>query len=275
MNSVNTALPDKATVEYSFSKAAVLYDTYADHHRIIAERLMDYVPLDEATGSILEVGCGTGILTEKLLDRFPASIVTALDISPEMVERCRSKLYHSGRLSFLVTDIEDYYRSEKMYDLVVSSCSLQWIHDRERFIEGICDMLPIGGKCLMAIPVMGMLHELVESCIRGAHKVMRQLDLDTGEEWRTRFVNSGMDILSSSVESVSCVYDHPLDVLKAVRGIGAGIDQGPEFLKPGDMRKMTEYYSRHFEVNCFGKVSSTYRILYIHARRMQSCVEYS
>ncbi|MCD4701355.1 MAG: hypothetical protein K8S24_05800, partial [Candidatus Aegiribacteria sp.] len=118
------------------------------------------------------------------------------------------------------------------------------------------------------IPVKGMLHELVESCAFGARSVMRQLDLDTGEEWITRFENSGFDILSGSVESVSCTYDHPIEVLKAIRGIGAGIDQSPAFLKPGDMRKMTEYYRRHFQVDSFGKVSSTYRILYILGRRV-------
>ncbi|MCK5116191.1 MAG: methyltransferase domain-containing protein [Candidatus Aegiribacteria sp.] len=265
---MSTALPDKAIVEYSFSKAATLYDRYADHHRIIAERLMDFILPEISAGSILEIGCGTGILTERLLDRFPASHVTALDISPNMVERCRSKLNHPGRLSYLVTDAEEYCRSGNSYNLVVSSCSLQWIHDRERFIKNICAMLPVGGRCLVAIPVMGMLYELVESCIRGARTMMRQLDLNSGEEWKARFKNSEMDILSSSVESVSCIYDHPLEVLKAIRGIGAGIDQGPVSLKPGDMKKMTKYYSRHFEVDDFGKVSSTYRILYLLGRKM-------
>jgi malonyl-CoA O-methyltransferase len=268
MNSVNTALPDKAAVDYSFGKAAVLYDRYADHHRIIANRLMDFVHTDTATGSILEIGCGTGILTEKLLDRFPASDVTALDISSGMVDRCRLKLNFSERLSFLVTDAEEYCLRGDRYDLVVSSCSLQWIHDRRGFVKSISAMLESGGRCLMAIPVKGMLHELVESCTHGAHRLMRQLDLNTGEEWKARFENSGMDIMSSSIESVSCVYDHPIEVLKAIRGIGAGIDQSPAFLKPGDMRKMVEYYSRHFEVDSFGKVSSTYRILYLFGRKM-------
>ena len=268
MNSVNTALPDKAAVEYSFGKAAILYDRYADHHRIIADRLMDFIHPDAKVDSILEIGCGTGILTEKLLDRFPASYVTALDISPGMIDRCRSKLNLSKRLSFLVTDAEEYCRIGKMYDLIVSSCSLQWIHDRRGFVERISAMLPAGSGCLMAIPVRGMLHELVESCIHGAHRLMRQLDLNTGEEWKARFESSGMDIMSSSVESVSCVYDHPIEVLKAIRGIGAGIDQDPAFLKPADMRKMTDYYSRHFKVDNCGKVSSTYRILYLLGKRM-------
>ena len=268
MNSVNTALPDKAAVEYSFGKAAILYDRYADHHRIIAERLLDFVRPYATAGEILEIGCGTGILTEKLLDHFPCSNITALDISRDMVDCCRSKLNFSGRLSFLVADAEEYCRRENSCDLIVSGCSLQWFHDRRRFVDSVYAMLKTGSRCLMAIPVKGMLHELVESCACGARSVMRQLYLDTGEEWITRFESSGMDILSSSIESVSCAYDHPIEVLKAIRGIGAGIDQSPAFLKPGDMKRMTEYYRRHFKVDSFGKVSSTYRILYILGRKV-------
>jgi len=268
MNSLNTALPGKEAVEYSFGKAAGLYDRYARHHRIIAKRLMDFVHPDTAAGSILEIGCGTGLLTEKLLDRFPSSYVTALDISPRMVDQCYTKLKNSGRMSFLVADAEEYCRTGRGYDIVASSCSLQWIHDRRGLTQSIYAMLEVGGMCLMAIPVTGMLHELVESCIRGARSVMRQLDLDTEEEWISRFENSGFDILSGSVESVSCVYDHPIEVLKAIRGIGAGIDQSSAFLKPGSMRRMTEYYSRHFKVDDSRRVSSTYRVLYLLGIRM-------
>ncbi len=268
MNSLNTALPDKAAIECNFSEAAIRYDRYADHHRIIAERLMGLVRRDIVTGSILEIGCGTGILTEKLLARFPDSDVTAMDISQDMVDRCKSKLSLSSRISFLVADAEEYCIGGNRYDLVVSSCSLQWFHDRRRFVDRIYAMLPAGGSCLMAIPVRGMLHELVESCVYGACRVMRQLDMDTGEEWKTHFEKSGMDIVASSIESVSCVYDHPIEVLKAIRGIGAGIDQSQDFLKPGDMKKMTDYYRTHFRVDCLGKVSSTYRILYILGRKV-------
>lgn len=267
MNSVITVSPDKSVIRSGFSKAAVLYDRYADHHRIIARRLIDLAPPDAAAESILEIGCGTGILTEKLLERFPDSFVTALDISPDMVNRCSSKFHHSRRISFLVTDAEKYCGNGNRYELVVSSCSLQWIHDRRRFTERIYAMLPDGGSCLMAIPVRGMLRELEESCFFGAGKVMRQLDLDTEEEWINRFENRGMNIRLSSAENVACAYSHPIEVLKSIRGIGASIEQTSSLLKPGDMKKMMEYYRKHFQIDSCGKVSSTYRILYILARK--------
>jgi SAM-dependent methyltransferase len=166
-----------------------------------------------------------------------------------------------------VADAEKYCGNGDRYDLVVSSCSLQWFHDRRRFTDSIYAMLPDGGSCLMAIPVRGMLRELEESCFFGARKVMRQLDLDTEEEWTNRFENSGMNIRLSTVENVACAYSHPIEVLKSIRGIGACIEQGTAFLKPGDLKKMMEYYREHFRIDSCGEVSSTYRILYILARK--------
>jgi len=267
MNSIVTVSPDKAVIKERFSKAAGLYDRYADHHRLIAGRLMDFAPQSVFAGPILEIGCGTGILTEKLLEFYPDSPLIALDISPTMIHRCQSKLNYSKRVSFLVTDAEMYCGQANRFSLVVSSCSLQWFHDRQRFIDSIYTMLPAGGSCLMAIPVRGMLYELEESCIFGARKTMRQLDLDNENKWINRFINSGMDISLSSVESVACRYENPLEVLKAIRGIGAGIEQNSDLLNPGDMRKMMEYYLKHFRIDSYGTVSSTYRVLYVLGRK--------
>jgi len=265
---MNTAYPDKAYIENSFSGAACQYDRYADHHRLIAERLMDIVPADTDVISILEIGCGTGILTGKLLNRFPGATVNALDISPDMIRRCRLKLHYSDRISFLVADAEEYCTEENRFDLIVSSCSLQWFHERQRFTDSIFPMLSDEGKCLMAIPIVGMLHELEESCSRGAGMNMPRLQLDTEDKWMRRFESSGFDIRLSTAESVECTYSHPLEVLKAIRGIGACIQQGAAYLRPGDMKKMAEYYCRHFEMGSSGKVTSTYRVLYILAEKL-------
>jgi malonyl-CoA O-methyltransferase len=41
---------------------------------------------------VLEIGCGTGFLSEALLARLPAASLTATDIAPAMLERARQRL---------------------------------------------------------------------------------------------------------------------------------------------------------------------------------------
>src|SRR5438093_5285940 len=47
-------------------------------------------------GRALEVGCGRGIGTEIVLDRFGADRVDAFDLDPAMVERARRRLASRG-----------------------------------------------------------------------------------------------------------------------------------------------------------------------------------
>src|SRR5919198_4500856 len=46
---------------------------------------------------VLELGTGTGNLTQKLLDRFPQSTVVGYDVSAEMLARARAKLAGARR----------------------------------------------------------------------------------------------------------------------------------------------------------------------------------
>jgi malonyl-CoA O-methyltransferase len=268
MNSAVTALPDKSEVRFNFSKAAGMYDRYADHHRLIADRLIDYAPPQEAIDSILEIGCGTGILSDRLQSHYPDTYLTLVDISPAMVKRCRSKLIPSERLSFQVADAEEYCRAGSSFDLVTSSCSIQWFHDRDGFVRNLRNTLSYNGFCLMAIPIRGMLFELMESCSRGASKPLLQLDLDSAERWISIFNRNGFKTAASSVERVSCIYKDPLEVLKAIRGIGAGIDQGSVSMKPGEMKRMAEYYREQYKVDSDGRVSSTYMVLYFKGMKI-------
>ena len=46
----------------------------------------------EGRGRLLLVGCGTGALLQRLVQRMPAKLITAIDISPRMARRAREKV---------------------------------------------------------------------------------------------------------------------------------------------------------------------------------------
>lgn len=55
---------------------------------------------------VLDAGCGTGRLTEMLLDRLPRGQVVALDASGEMLAEAKRRLERSeGRVEFLLADL--------------------------------------------------------------------------------------------------------------------------------------------------------------------------
>jgi trans-aconitate 2-methyltransferase len=52
--------------------------------------------LPPQTENILELGCGTGELSLKLLKQYPQAKITALDYSPRMIEFVTNKLANLG-----------------------------------------------------------------------------------------------------------------------------------------------------------------------------------
>jgi len=79
----------------NFSGGTDAYDKTASCQRHVAEKLAGLVfkhGRASATGmKILELGCGTGFLTEKLFEKFPACEFTITDLSKRMLSRCIEK----------------------------------------------------------------------------------------------------------------------------------------------------------------------------------------
>lgn len=67
-----------------------------------------------ATGHVLELACGPGAWTERLLQH--ATSVTAVDAAPEMLARARARV-GSQRVRFIQADLFDW-RPDARYDVV-------------------------------------------------------------------------------------------------------------------------------------------------------------
>jgi SAM-dependent methyltransferase len=93
---------------------------------------------------ILDVGCGTGELSDMLADRGYA--VTALTPDPYLAEIVTRRL--AGRGSFVLTKFEDFCDDEK-YDLIVMSESSQYLSHHLMFPK-IRELLAEGGRVLIS-----------------------------------------------------------------------------------------------------------------------------
>jgi tRNA (cmo5U34)-methyltransferase len=97
--------------------------------------------------TVLELGCGTGTLTERLLGEFPHAQVTAVDLSPRMIELARRKTYRfRRRVTFRVEQLTDL-DLEGPYDAVVSALAIHHLADRAKgtLFRRVARWLPPGG----------------------------------------------------------------------------------------------------------------------------------
>ena len=79
--------------------------------------------------AVLDVGCGTGRVTEALLALVPRGRVLAIDASAEMVELARTRLGDRARV--WRQDVLDLELDEPV-DAIVSTAALHWVPDHDR-----------------------------------------------------------------------------------------------------------------------------------------------
>ena len=92
---------------------------------------------------ILEIGCGTGWLTERLLKFGPT---TAIDLSPKAIEMAK----HRGLdAQFIVGDFCTHVFPEGCFDVVVCLETVAYVSDQPLFIEKLASSIRYGGYLVL------------------------------------------------------------------------------------------------------------------------------
>ena len=89
---------------------------------------------------ILDLGCGTGQLTEKIA--LAGAEVLGIDRAASMIEKARQNYPH---LQFAVADARDF-QVEQPFDAVFSNAALHWIPEPDAVIRCIYQALKPGGR---------------------------------------------------------------------------------------------------------------------------------
>lgn len=142
----------KARSKAAFDEQAPIYDEgmQGDHARALypcileeARRAMEGIPAP----SVLDVGCGTGMLSERLLGAFPSCRLAGVDLSPAMVERARARL--AGRAEVREADAERLPFHDGAFDLVVCNDSFHHYPDPDRAAFQMWRVLRKGGALVL------------------------------------------------------------------------------------------------------------------------------
>ena len=148
-----------STIRRRFSARAHAYDGLADLQRAAARALLERLPADPPPARVLDVGCGTGLLTGMVAERWPTAGLDALDIAPGMIREASRKFPGPRQPRWITADVLAY-RASGAYDLVVSNCALHWLHPFAPALAHIAGLVAPGGRLAFAIMLDGTLAEL-------------------------------------------------------------------------------------------------------------------
>lgn len=99
---------------------------------------------------VLEIGCGRGVGTEIIFERFGAREVHAFDLDPDMVEKARKRLsrYPEPRLRLFVGDAAAIEAEDESYDAVVDFGIIHHVPGWQRAVKEVSRVLRPGGLFL-------------------------------------------------------------------------------------------------------------------------------
>lgn len=96
---------------------------------------------------VIDLGCGTGELTERLADLLPGSEILGIDSSPEMLQRASQ--HERPGLHFQLGRLEDL---EGTYDLIFSHAVLQWVERHRELMPFLIGHLAPRGQLAIQMP---------------------------------------------------------------------------------------------------------------------------
>jgi trans-aconitate 2-methyltransferase len=93
--------------------------------------------------TVLDAGCGSGRITQTLIERLPDGHVIALDESVSMIDAARERLGPDADLR--VADLVELELDEPV-DAILSTATFHWIADHERLFASLHAALRSGGR---------------------------------------------------------------------------------------------------------------------------------
>lgn len=114
-------------------------------YQAVHKRLLEYVDLS-AQANVLDLGCGTGRLLERLATKFPELRGTGLDLSPKMLQVARLSNRHHPRLIFIEGKAEALPFGDGQFDAVFNSISFLHYLEPKQVLQEVARVLTPSGR---------------------------------------------------------------------------------------------------------------------------------
>ncbi|MCB1773964.1 MAG: malonyl-ACP O-methyltransferase BioC [Gammaproteobacteria bacterium] len=257
---------DKRQARRSFGRAATTYDEVAvlqhETGRQMVERL-DYMRIEPE--SILDIGCGTGLTTERLLRRFPRARVFALDFALPMLARTKRRGRWLRRPACVCGDLDHLPVAAQSVDLVFANASLQWSANPAAALRDIARAVKPGGLLIFSSFGPGTLRELrtAWSEVDGHPHVHTFIDM---HDYGDMLTASGLADPIMDVERMTLTYAEVGQLMREIKVIGAGnasVGRGRGLVGRERMARLHAAYERFRDAD--GRLPASYEIVHGHA----------
>lgn len=253
---------DKELVRVRFGRRLTSYNDAAVVQKEMAVRLIEFITKktsDRSFNKVLEIGCGTGLLTKMFLNRFNPNHMFINDI----VDECKNSIdeiandFPLSHCSFIPGDAESIPIPPNL-DMIVSNATFQWLVDQRKFIDRLHACLNPNGLLAISTFAPETLKEISDITGTG-------LRYHTLDDYK-KMLQSNFEILFIDSTKIQLLFDSPRDVLQHLQKCGVTGLSKQRWTKK-DFKGFDSEYRKRFSDS--EKVSLTYCPLYVIARKGQ------
>ena len=232
---------NKQLVKSRFQKNLKTYSENSIVQEEMANKLVNLLT-HNSYDSVLELGCGSGILTKKLNNKIKFNNYTAIDI----VEDCKEYIDKINQdIKFVQSDIEEMDLNEK-YDLIISNATFQWVENLECFIKSLKKQLNPNG--ILVFSTFGTQN-------------FKEISKISNVSLKYLSISELMDCINPQYleeNKMEVEFDSPIEVLRHLKLTGVNSITQQHWTK-SDLKNFENKYTEL----CSNKIKLTYNPIYI------------
>lgn len=187
-------------------------------------------------GTILEIGCGTGFVTQPLVRLFPDRPLEITDISPAMLNYCQQRLTaeHALTLQFRVLDGETL-GDRSTYAAIASGFVVQWFEQPLTSLLNLLKALKPGGFLFLAFPTNHSFPEWRQRC-QQLHLPFTGNTLPDHNQIGAYLAQYGT--CTGYEQTYSVTYPNAREFFRSLKRIGAGFSRSRQRLSPQQVKQL-------------------------------------
>jgi len=261
-----------------FNNCSNTYDKKAVIQKKLAKKLLEEFNLKNILESlpkkpkILELGCGTGILTELLVKLKLSLDITAVDIAPKMLA-CAKKKPSLKEINFLNCDAENlpkFFFKNKEYDLIISNATFQWFKKPFATIQKLTKLLKPNGNLIFSTFGNLTFKELITTFKEVEKKMqlrpsLHHLPLKNSNYWIKLLQNLNFEVERKEI-LIQETYPNCRNFLQTIKATGASFSKNnlPFNLTKKLILEVLKTYDKKY-IKEKNKVYATYHFILINA----------
>lgn len=198
------------SIKKAFNNAASTYDEHCHLQQQVGMHLLKLAKIHQPHADyIIDLGCGTGLITQLISQEYHYSQFYAIDIANELLAKAKQRLAH---VIIEENEFDNIHQYPFYFDLAFSNLALHWSIDFENTLKKIHAQLQKNGCLVLSIPLQGTFVELQD------HLKIHDF---FSFEMTQQLLQQQFKMLSCETSTITYYFDNPLDALRSIKRVGA------------------------------------------------------